>query len=375
MAGIYIHVPFCVSKCNYCDFYSETKPKAKSTFVDSLKKELKLRSKYLTCRDISTIYFGGGTPSLLMAYELTEILNTISELFNLSPEIEITLEANPEDLSQYYLEEIAKTSVNRLSIGIQSFDDNELKFLNRRHNSQRAVQAITDAKKLGFNNISGDLIYSIPISNSEKWKYNLDYFFSLEIPHLSAYDLIYEKNTKIYKQLKSGEFKPKNDEKCEEYYSILVEKTHQMGYEHYELSNFALKGFKSRHNSSYWNSEPYLGIGPAAHSFNGASRQWNIANTDDWQKALTLGTLFFEVENLTIKDIYNELIITGIRTSRGVSLSQLEEKTSLKYAENLRKIAEQDNKLDINDNHVVLKKKYWFISDTIISNLLLIDEL
>ncbi len=375
MAGIYFHIPFCLSKCNYCDFYSETKSLPSADFINCLQKELLLRTDYLQDKVIKTVYFGGGTPSLLQPSDIERIISTIQMVFTLLPDSEITLEANPEDLSTDYLEKLAETSVNRLSIGIQSFDDRVLKFLNRRHNAKRAFQAVNSAKEFGFHNISGDLIYSIPGFNGEDWKYSLDCFFDLEIPHLSAYDLIYEEGTKLFKQLKKNIIEAETDDKCEENFTLLVGEASKRGYSHYELSNFAKSGYESMHNSAYWQAVPYLGIGPSAHSYNGISRQWNIDNVGRWQKAVKSGKPIFQVEQLTKKDIYNELIITGIRTAKGVSLEQIENKTSERYVENLKKEVEKNKTLIIDKNHVFLKKKYWFVSDSIISDMILIKDL
>jgi putative oxygen-independent coproporphyrinogen III oxidase len=374
MAGIYIHIPFCKSKCIYCDFYSETDRLPDSRFIKTLEAELKQKSGYLPSRRISAVYFGGGTPSLLAPKSVEHLIQTISEQYILDPHAEITLEANPDDLNKDYLKALSETSVNRLSIGIQSFDDKILKFLKRRHSGSQAKAAVLNAKAAGFFNISGDLIYSVPGMSGEIWRETLKQFFELDIPHLSAYDLIYEEDTLLSRLKNQSKIKEVSDNKSEEYFTLLRGESEKHGFEHYELSNFAKIGFHSRHNSSYWKSIPYLGLGPGAHSFNGKSRQWNISNLNKWEKAVADKSPYYETENLSIKDRFNEFLITRLRTASGLSFQELTDDFGKPYCEYLIKRAEklpESNAFVINNKSLSLKKDFWFLSDNIIVKLLL----
>lgn len=375
MAGIYLHIPFCISKCLYCDFYSVTDAAPTPKFVSDVISELAQRRDYLGDEAVETIYFGGGTPSLLYSEHIHQIISYIEGKFKLSEKAEITLEANPEDLSEDYLRSLSNSRINRLSIGIQSFDDRVLKFLNRRHTAQRALDAVSDVKRFGFENISGDLIYSVPGFGGEEWKKSLQQFFDLDIPHLSAYDLIYEGNTKLFKQLRSGKISAETEEKSEEYFTFLIGETQHYGYKHYELSNFAKPGYESRHNSAYWKAKKYIGVGPAAHSYNGSTRQWNPRDIHLWQQGVRSKNLIAETENLSLKDVYNELIMTGIRTAEGLSLPLLKDKTSERYVEHLIHRVGQEQALKNEGDSVFLEKKYWFVSDSIIAKLFLTNEL
>ena len=293
MAGIYIHIPFCKSKCGYCGFYSLPSTKLKDRFLEALKQEIVQRKDYLSpspicCvananpKAINTIYFGGGTPSLLGTNEIGDLLHLINTTYLVANEPEITLEANPDTLSLEYLEDLRNLGINRLSIGIQSFFDNDLQYLGRKHNAEHARQCLDWAKQIGFENISIDLIYGLPTSNAEQWNRNLDIFFSYNLPHLSAYALTLEPNAILTKQIELGKAQPINEEDALRDYEILCSRAAENGYLHYEISNFCRRGMHSKHNASYWFGTPYAGLGPSAHSFDGASRQWNVSNVEDY---------------------------------------------------------------------------------------------
>ena len=278
MAGIYIHIPFCNSKCAYCGFYSIPSLKRKGDFLDALRLEMLARRDYLEGESIGTIYFGGGTPSLLSVEEIGTILQWITGEFTVHADAEITLEANPDTLSPEYLKGLRALGVNRLSIGIQSFFDNDLKYLSRRHDSRHALECVSLAKEAGFENISLDLIYGLPTSDAEQWHRNLELFFEMDVPHLSAYALTLEPNSILTKQIEMGKVMPINEEDALRDYDILCRFAKEAGFLHYEISNFCKPGSHSRHNSSYWFGVPYLGLGPSAHSYNGTSRQWNVSS-------------------------------------------------------------------------------------------------
>lgn len=287
MAGVYIHIPFCKSKCGYCGFYSLPSLKLKDRFLEALKQEIVLRKDYLHNETVSTIYFGGGTPSLLSVDEIRELLHLIKDTFNIAPDPEITLEANPDTLSLEHLQAMRKIGINRLSIGIQSFFDNDLQYLSRKHDSHHAQQCLDWAKLASFSNISIDLIYGLPTSNAEQWNQNLDIFFAYDLPHLSAYALTLEPNSILTKQIELGKALPINEADALRDYEILCRRAKENNYLHYEISNFCRRGMHSKHNASYWFGTPYLGLGPSAHSFDGASRQWNISSVEKYCDAVS----------------------------------------------------------------------------------------
>ena len=326
MAGIYIHIPFCKQACNYCDFHFSISLKNKDTFLNALLKEIELQKDYFSdSLQISTIYFGGGTPSLLSRSELMMIFNSINKHFNVAGNAEITLEANPDDLSKEKIIEFKQTPINRLSIGIQSFYDEDLKFMNRAHDSSEALNAVKFAQENGFDNISIDLIYGTPTLSHHKWRNNLQIAFALNIKHISSYCLTVEPKTVLAHQIKSGLSKNVNEQRSAEQFEILVEAMHSNNFIQYEISNFCTEGFYSKHNSNYWLKEHYLGLGPSAHSYNGTSRQWNISNNVLYIQSLEKGELNFEKEELTTMQHYNEYVLTSLRTIWGTDLNYIEE--------------------------------------------------
>lgn len=332
MAGIYIHIPFCKKKCIYCDFYTEVAPKLIPSLVDSLTLELKLRKDYLQNAPINTIYFGGGTPSILKIDEFERIFNAVFSNYRISENAEITFEANPDDLNPDFLISAQQLPFNRISIGIQSFDDSDLKKINRRHNAEQAINAVLAAQKAGFDNISIDLIYGLPGQTLADWERQIETALSLNVQHISSYGLTYEEGTALWIQRKKGKVDVVMDETMNEMHELLLEKTSKFGFEAYEISNFALPGFRSKHNSAYWKQEPYLGIGPSAHSFDINSRQWNVASITKYIEALNNNTLNFERELLTKDNRYNDYVMVSLRTSEGIDLNYLENEFGLDYA-------------------------------------------
>lgn len=343
MAGIYIHIPFCLSKCAYCGFYSIPSQKRKAEFLESLRQEIIERKDYLHGETVETIYFGGGTPSILKVEEIGQLLGMIKEQYDLEANPEITLEANPDTLSMAYLQGLRTIGVNRLSIGIQSFFDDDLRYLSRRHDAGHARQCLQLAKDAGFDNISIDLIYGLPTSNADQWNRNLDFFFELEIPHLSAYALTLEPNAILTKQIETGKTLPVNEEDAVRDYGILCRRAAENGYLHYEISNFCKPGKRSKHNSNYWFGIPYAGFGPSAHSYDGISRQWNISSVEKWegrQKAEDRSQKVVEIESLSPEQIYDEYVMLRLRTLWGIDLKYMKREMGERFSDHCERQAE-----------------------------------
>lgn len=321
MAGIYIHIPFCKKACHYCNFHFSTSLNLKNDFLEALLNEIVLRSDYLV-EPVSTIYFGGGTPSLLATGELQRILDKLAIHFNILPNAEVTLEANPDDISMEKLKSWKTAGVNRLSIGVQSFFEEDLLWMNRAHNAGQSMEALKNALEL-FENITIDLIYGLPTLSDEKWKSNVDTAIELKIPHLSCYALTVEPKTALQKLIEQHKVQDVDANDQARQFLLLMEWTALNGYEHYEISNFALPGKRSQHNSSYWQGAKYIGLGPSAHSFNGASRQWNIANNSLYVQSLKENNLNFEIEQLTRIQQLNEYIMTSLRTVEGLNTDRV----------------------------------------------------
>lgn len=372
MAGIYIHIPFCKSKCAYCAFYSTADARLKNDFLSALEKELIIRKDYLGGDKVETIYFGGGTPSILSSEEIDKILKIIRLYFNVDNYSEITLEANPDTVDAFYLEKIRKAGVNRLSIGIQSFFDDDLNYLSRRHNSEHALRVIADAKNVGFENLSLDLIYGIPTLSDDKWRRNLDAFFASGAPHLSAYSLTVEQGTILERRINERLCADVDEEQSVRQYEILCDRAAAEGFEHYEISNYAQNGFRSRHNTAYWNGTKYLGLGPAAHSFDGNSRQWNVSNVKLYSTLVAAGGSFFETEVLSGDDKFNEYVMTSLRTSAGCDTNYVEKHFGFEKKENLLRESKRfiaENKMIYNDNHLILTRKGTLFADGIAAEL------
>ena len=374
MSAIYIHIPFCKQACHYCDFHFSTSMKKKDEVVDALCKELLLRKEEIS-GDIETIYFGGGTPSLLTSEELQQIFETIFSNFSIVKDPEITLEANPDDLSEEKLKMLAASPVNRLSIGVQSFFEEDLKMMNRAHNQQEALESIEAAKKY-FDNISIDLIYGIPQMSNERWQQNLTKALELHVPHISSYALTVEPKTALKKLIEKGKISPVDEDAAKEHYELMIEILEKAGFENYEFSNFEKPGYFSRNNTAYWFGKPYLGIGPSAHSFDGNNRKWNINNNILYIKAIAKGELPAEVEKLTVTDKYNEYVMTRLRTKWGISLPEVEEKFGEAYKVYLLKEAQhflEDGLLDLTDDTLSISKRGKFLSDGIAADLFFIN--
>ncbi|MDR1584771.1 MAG: radical SAM family heme chaperone HemW [Prevotellaceae bacterium] len=373
MSGIYIHVPFCKQRCAYCDFYTEVAPQFIETYIDALVREFYLRKDYLPVAPVRSIYFGGGTPSVLSVAHFNRIFNAVSELYKLDEDAEITLEANPDDLTDAYLSEIASLPFERLSIGVQSFDDGDLKRINRRHTSLQAIEAVRNAQKAGFMNISIDLIYGLPGQDLERWKKQLEQAFALKVQHISAYGLTYEEGTKLWRQRAKGEVRATTDETMNEMYQLLLETVKNNGFEAYEISNFAKPGFRSRHNSSYWKQRPYIGLGPSAHSFDGVSRQWNVASIRKYTDALANNSPSFEREELTLFDRYNDYIMVSLRTSEGIDEAYIRLEFGKELAsyclENIKRFIQTEKIYRLNGNFR-LTTAGILISDHIIMTLM-----
>lgn len=372
MAGVYIHIPFCRKACHYCDFHFSTSLKEKDALVDSLCEEIELRKDYLKDKNISTIYFGGGTPSLLEEDDIKKILDKVSKHFTLAPDTEITLEANPDDLSKEKLKALKNAGINRLSIGIQSFYDEDLILMNRTHNAKQAVSAVKDAQDTGFSNISIDLIYGLPNLSMQRWQHNLQQAFELQVPHLSAYSLTVEQRTALNHMVKEGKVVLPEEFLVVEQFTMLMETAEKNGFVHYEISNFSKKGMESKHNSSYWKNEHYLGVGPSAHSFDGISRQWNISNNAIYIKKIKSGEDWFEKEELTEADRYNEYIMTRLRTIWGINLDFVKKNFGEEKLDSFVKQLQpfiSSGDLQHGEENVFLTRKGKLLADKIASDL------
>ncbi|WP_027421423.1 radical SAM family heme chaperone HemW [Crocinitomix catalasitica] len=323
MAGIYIHIPFCKVKCHYCDFHFSVQLATIPKLVEAILLEIDLRTDYLQGETIETIYFGGGTPSVLASNQIERILRKIEDRFAIAENCEITFECNPDDLTKEKLADLKSLKINRLSIGIQSFDEEVLKYMNRAHNSQQAIEAIEWSREMGFENSTVDLIYGIPNLSLDDWKKQVDKMLSFQINHLSAYCLTIENNTVFGAWQKKGELTLPSDETSLAQFQYLIDELPNFGYEQYEISNFAKENSISKHNSAYWLGKAYLGIGPSAHSYNHTQRQWNVANNGKYLKGVQKGTDFYELEDLTIEDRFNDYILTRLRTKWGINLDDL----------------------------------------------------
>lgn len=371
MSGIYIHIPFCKQACHYCDFHFSTSMKKKGEMVLAIAKEIKMRKKEFEKEIIETIYFGGGTPSVLQIEDIRFLIDTVYKNYKVAENPEITLEANPDDLSENQIIELSNNRINRLSIGIQSFFEEDLLLMNRAHNSAEAKKCLEIATQY-FDNISIDLIYGIPAMSNEKWKQNIETALSFGINHISSYALTVEPKTALKKLIETGKIAQPKDEVASAHFGILVETLEQHGFIHYELSNFGKENYFSKNNSAYWLGKKYIGIGPSAHSYDGKNRSWNVSNNGIYLKAIQENKLPSEAEILTKTDQYNECIMTGLRTIWGVSLSKIEVDFGKEYLEYLQKQAHKflkDELLFIENNILKPTKKGKFLCDGIASDL------
>lgn len=368
MSGIYIHIPFCKSKCTYCDFFSIPDLHKVDKIVDSIVIELEERSSLIYNSKIETIYFGGGTPSILTKDQIDKILGQIYKKFEITDQVEITLESNPDDLTDIKLLELKESGINRLSIGVQSFNNRTLKFLNRRHSSEAAIEVIKRAKILGFNNISIDLIYALPYESLEELEYSLNIIRDLPVTHISAYNLTYHEETSLYKKVLDRTVIPLEDEVSLEHHKLVYNLLSQYGFEMYEISNFCKGDNYSRHNRSYWQSTPYLGVGPSAHSFSSGIRSWNYSSIDKYEE-----NFIEDSETLSDLDRYNELVMLSLRTKWGVKIEDVSDSISIKKHFNniLEKQIELKN-ITVDNGYAKIAKSAIFVSDLIITDFIYI---
>lgn len=377
MAGIYIHIPFCKTKCHYCDFYKSTDFTSRPDFISALMLEIEARRLELQGELIESIYFGGGTPSVLKVSEIRAILAQIYGQYQVSPQAEITMECNPDDLSDRFLTELRDSVVNRLSIGTQSFFDRDLKSMNRRHNGTQAANAVKASQDAGFNNISIDLIYGLPGQTLDEWRQNVAKAIALNVQHISAYHLSYHEGTVFYDYLKTGKIKELPDELSFEQFKLLKSELEKAGFEHYEISNFARSGKYSQHNKAYWERKSYLGFGPSAHSFDLKTRRWNVSSLRKYLKAFEQGTEYWETEVLSAQDMYNDYVITSLRTMWGISAAYLEAQFPAVYWQHFQREAKsylQSKHLKIEAGSYKLSPEGLFISDKIMEQLVYVEE-
>ena len=377
MAGIYIHIPFCKTRCVYCDFYSTTRNDLRQRYIGALCKELTLRRDYLQGEAVRTVYFGGGTPSQLEEQDFLQVFNTLSDVYGLSYCEEITLEANPDDLTEEYAAMLRRLPFNRISMGIQTFDDATLRLLNRRHNARQAIEAVECCRRHGFHNISIDLIYGLPGETDERWERDLRQAVALDVEHISAYHLTYEEGTPLYRMLQAHRVDEVDEDSSVRFFTTLMDTLSAAGYEHYEISNFCKPGLHSRHNTSYWQGIPYLGCGPSAHSFDTRSREWNIASLEKYISAIEEKNRCYEKEELSPTTRYNECVMTSLRTRRGIDLPTLEARFGQSLSDYCNTMAApylRSGKLELQDNHLRLTREGIFVSDGIISDLMFVDE-
>ncbi len=375
MSGIYLHIPFCKQACHYCDFHFSTNLEKKSAMISALQTELELRKQEFEGETVETIYFGGGTPSVLEIEEIGAIVGTIYNCYAVAENPEVTLEANPDDLSIAKILGLSNSAVNRLSIGIQSFDDEDLELMNRAHRASEAIECVGAAAEV-FDNISIDLIYGIPNMTNDRWKRNIDRALSFNIPHISSYALTVEPKTALAAFIKKGTVPPVDDSVAQEHFQILIDTLEAAGYVHYETSNFGRPGFFSRNNTAYWQGKKYMGIGPSAHSYDGFRRGWNINNNPKYLKAIQAGVLPMESEILSKRDRYNEYVMTGLRTIWGVSLGRVRTEFGPKYLEYLLKQIEphlQTHLLFLDGDTLLISKKGKFLADGIASDLFMVN--
>ena len=377
MSGIYFHIPFCKQLCHYCAFHKSISLQAKERMLICLKKELKDRKAYLKGKSIDSIYFGGGTPSVHSPEEIQSLIDEVALYFTINEDAEITLEANPDDLTHDYLKGLKESSVNRLSVGIQSFHDEDLILMNRRHSGQQAYDAIKRAQEYGFDNISVDQIYGVPGLSLEKWEENLKKVFELNIQHISSYHLMYDPNTVFTHKLKKGIIKEVDEEVSLAQYELLISEARKHGFTHYEISNFSKAGLESRHNSSYWKQKMYLGLGPSAHSYDINRREWNISDNLKYMNAIDKGGEYSEYEELSFNDRFNDYVLTSLRTMWGLNLNIVKDEFGESLYRHCLKKADkfiESSDVRIENDHIILTNKGVFISNDVMSDFFFIDE-
>jgi oxygen-independent coproporphyrinogen-3 oxidase len=375
LAGIYLHIPFCKQACYYCNFHFSTTLHLKTKLIDSIVKEIALQQNFFEDSQpspiIETIYFGGGTPSLLTEAEIGKLLNQLHQHFIISPNAEITLEANPDDINAEKLKALFNLGINRLSIGIQSLNDEHLQYMNRSHTAQEAIQCISDSLNMGFKQLNIDMIFGLPGLSTAHWEQQLKQISDFPVEHLSAYALTVEPKTALAKMLSKGNGKPLDDALTAEQFLLTSSILESFGYEHYELSNYARNQQYAKHNTAYWQNKPYLGVGPSAHSYFQHQRSWNIANNAMYIKNMEAGKPFSESENLTLKDRYNEYLMTGLRTQWGVNLPTIAQQFGKEYASHLKQSLTEINPTFYSqtDNQIQLTKQGWLWCDAILEQM------
>ena len=375
MAGIYIHVPFCRQACRYCDFSFTVSLKFIGPYLSTLVKEIKTREHLK--EKIDTIYFGGGTPSVLTGSQISALIEKLAEFYDISDKAEVTMEANPDDLSPEYLTEIRGIGINRLSIGIQSFHKRDLELMNRSHSAEQAKQCLADAKKAGFDNINLDLIYGIPGQSLSEWEENVKTAIESPVQHISAYHLTFEEGTIFNHWKNKGRLQEVEDEDSVKQYEILRAMTGKANFEHYEISNFALEGYKSRHNTSYWNQTPYDGFGPSAHSFKDGERRWNVSSARDYVGAIRNEEIFFESEKLSVKDRFHDLLLTTLRTNTGADLGAIKSEFGDAMMDHLiteSKPFIESGEMKIEDNSLIITPEGWLKADFLIRKMMLPED-
>ena len=376
MAGIYLHIPFCKRRCLYCDFYSTTRDEMKHRYISALCKEIELRKSYLENEPIETIYWGGGTPSQLSLTDFEQVFQTIYKSYAVKSDAEITIEANPDDLSYEYVSMLRTLPFNRLSMGIQTFNDASLCLLHRRHTAQQAIEAFDRCRNAGFDNISIDLMYGLPNGTEQIWAADLEQAIQMHPEHISAYHLIYEEGTPLWTLREQHQIKEADEDLSVKLFTMLIHRLKEAGYQHYEISNFCLPGQHARHNSSYWTGKKYLGCGASAHSFNGHSRQWNIASLDRYISAIEKGKPDFEAEQLNLTTRYNDFVITTIRTCWGMPLKKLKTDFGIKlydYCLHMARPHIEQGTLRIDNDTLRLTEQGIFVSDGIMSDMLWVE--
>jgi putative oxygen-independent coproporphyrinogen III oxidase len=372
MAGLYIHIPFCRDACSYCDFHFSISLGQLEPMLQAIEMEIRQEKNYLKEEELKTIYLGGGTPSVLSARQFTRLFSAIKKNYTISGEAEITMEANPDDLTPDYLSFLREAGVNRLSIGIQSFHDDDLRLMKRRHDSKQSRECLENAYNAGFDNLNMDLIYGAPEMSNENWTKNLDITIQYKPAHLAAYHLTYEPGTVMDYRLKKNRIQPADENRSFDHYTILTEKMDLGGYQHYEISNFARPGRISKHNSGYWKGEKYLGVGPSAHSYNGRNRRWNISKNASYIKGTLKGLPVYEEESLQEKDRYHDYILTSLRTVWGLDLKYLEKEWGKEYCEHIMLRSApyiKSGKISSIDDKLILSREGMFIADHIMKDL------
>ena len=368
MAGIYIHIPFCAKRCIYCGFFSTVRQEEAARYVNAVCSELELRRDYLQGAPVKTLYFGGGTPSRLTSDQIAQIINRISRTIGLDNLEEFTVECNPDDITPAYVSALKDLGVNRISMGVQTFNDDMLRFLHRRHTSAQALEAVRVCRESGILNISIDLMYGLPGQTLDMFRSDLEIALSSGVQHISSYCLSYEENTPLQALRDQGKITPADDDLCSRMFTLMCDTLREGGFEHYEISNFCHPGYHSRHNSSYWDGTPYLGLGAAAHSYNRTSRQWNPSDLDVYMTAIEQGCPSSESEHLSSIDLYNERIMLSLRTAKGLNLLSLSTSDRFSVIQSAQSLI-SNGSLQFEDNHLRIPESNFFISDSIISTL------